>query len=150
MGDIDVQTLIEASKRSEIIERMRSFYAETDRLIAEHSPTCWNRGQCCSFGTFGHRLYVTALEVAYYLSAVELLTPITDDACPHAFDGKCHMRDHRPLGCRVYFCDPDAQSWQGPLTEDRLAELRKLHEQFDIPYLYADWMVVLKALSDRI
>jgi len=146
-GDICVTTLREAAKHPDLVERMRLFYAETNRRIGEHSPTCWNRGNCCFFGQFGHRLYVTALETAYYLSADEPVPEIAADACPYAFEGKCHMRDHRPLGCRIYFCDPDAQDWQGPMSEDRLALLRTLHEQFEIPYFYADWMCVLRTLQ---
>lgn len=146
-SDICVALLREAAQRAELIERMRSFYEETDRLIAEYSATCWNRGQCCAFSQYGHRLYVTALETAYYLSAGEPLPQITEDACPHASGGKCHVRDRRPLGCRIYYCDPKAHDWQGPLTEERLGRLRTLHMQLDVPYFYADWIVVLKALS---
>ena len=71
---------------------------------------------------------------------------ITADACPHARDGRCHARDRRPIGCRIFYCDPDAQEWQGPLTEAVLAQLRDLHERFEVPYFYADWMAALKAI----
>jgi hypothetical protein len=35
------------------------------------------------------------------------------------------------------------------MTEDRLARLRAFHEQLDIPYFCADWIVVLSALNTR-
>ena len=73
----------------------------------------------------------------------------TDDICPHAHEGRCHVRDRRPLGCRIFYCDPKAQAWQGPLTEDLLARLRKLHVELDVPYFYADWMLVMRALYSR-
>lgn len=145
-GHIPVDALLEAAKRPDVVAAMKDFYEETDRLIAEHAATCWNKGNCCRFGEFDHRLYVTALEVCYYLASGRLPIPPTTDACPHAYDGKCHARERRPLGCRVFFCDPAAQEWQGPLTEERLRCLRQLHEQLGVPYFYADWMAVLGAL----
>jgi len=146
LNDISVADLINASRCAEVIDAMRDFYAETDRLIAVHQPQCANRGLCCRFGEFGHRLYVTSLEVAYYLSGHPVPPVVEDDICPHAYDAACHARDHRPMGCRIFYCDPAAASWQGPLTEERLATLRTLHEKLNVPYIYADWMTFLKAL----
>ncbi len=147
--DIPVEMLRRAARRPEVVAAMQEFYAEADRQIAAHAPVCWNKGECCRFGEFGHRLYVTALEVVYYLALAEGagIPSITADACPHALGGKCHARPRRPLGCRVFYCDRGAQHWQGPLTEDCLAQLRRLHEQLDVPYFYADWITVLQALA---
>ena len=136
----------QAAQRADVVAAMRSFYAETDRLIAAHEPICRNRGRCCRFGQVGHRLYVTALEVAYYLAAGPPAPSIADDACPHAYDGGCHARDRRFLGCRVFFSDPASQAWQCPLIEERLAYLRRLHDELRVPYFYADWMRVLASL----
>jgi hypothetical protein len=138
-----------ASRRADVVEAMRSFYAETDCLIAAHEPVCRNCGRCCRFGEFGPRLYVTALEVAYYLAGGPLGRSIADDACPHAYDGACHARDRRFLLCRVFFCDPASQVWQGPLIEQRLACLRRLHDELHVPYFYADWTRVLTALEGK-
>lgn len=147
--DIPVAILREAARRPEVVTAMREFYTRADRRIAAHAPACWNKGECCRFGEFGHRLYVTALEVVYYLAAADgaEVPPVTRDACPHAVEDKCRARSRRPLGCRIFFCDPAARHWQGPLTEDLLEELRRLHEQLNVPYFYADWMAVLQALG---
>lgn len=151
--DIPVAALREAARRPEVIEAMRQFFADADAAIAAHKPTCWNRGACCRFGEFGHRLYVTALEVVHYLALDEIAPgeatapAIHDDACPHAIAGTCHARHRRPLGCRVFYCDPAAQFWQGPLTEEMLVRLRDLHQRFDVPYFYADWLAVLRAIG---
>jgi hypothetical protein len=139
--------LFAAARRPEVIAAIRELYAEVDREVAGQSPTCWNKGACCRFGEYGHRLYVTSLEVAYYLAAGGPAPRVTGNVCPHAWDGKCHARDCRPLGCRIFYCDPNAQHWQGPLTEKFLARLRKLHQQFDVPYVYADWITMLKNVS---
>ncbi len=159
--NVPIEALRAAARRPEVVAALRRFYLKADRRIAEKNATCWNRGQCCQFGQFGHRLYVTALEVVYYLaeaprqdpgvtpsaSSVVDVPPITQDACPHAFAGKCHARTRRPLGCRIFYCDPNTQAWQGPLTETLLAELRGLHESLAVPYFYADWLTVLRSLA---
>jgi len=146
-SEIPVAAVLQASRRPEVVAAMQSLYRDADRRISEQGATCWNKGDCCKFGRFGHRLYVTALETACYLAAGDATAPTEADVCPHAHDGKCHARDRRPLGCRVFYCDPAARSWQGPLTEEFLARLRTLHDELDVPYFYADWMTVLRALS---
>lgn len=133
--------------RDDVRTAMDAFYARADAAIAAQPGTCWNKGECCRFGEFGHRLYVTALEVAYYLGNGESGVPSSEDKCPHAFEGKCHARERRPLGCRIFYCDPAAQHWQGPLTERLLGELRHMHDELGVPYFYADWMTVLRQLT---
>jgi len=135
--------------REDVRAAMVAFYGRADAAIAAQPGTCWNKGECCRFGEFGHRLYVTALEVAYYLASGALGVPTGEDKCPHAFEGKCYARDRRPLGCRIFFCDPAAQHWQGPMTEKLLAELRGLHEELGVPYFYAEWMTILRTLHGR-
>ena len=72
---------------------------------------------------------------------------LIDDRCPHAQGDRCHVRDRRPLGCRIFYCDPKAQAWQGPLMEDQLARLHATHDELDVPYFYADRVLVLRALQ---
>jgi len=144
---VPLSVLLEHARRSEVVRAMREFYVEADREIEEQDPSCQNKGECCRFGEFGHRLYVTSLEIVYYLATGNLPPPVTADACPHSIDGKCHARNRRPLGCRVFYCDPNAQHWQGPLSERRLARLRAMHEQLQVPYMYTDWMAVVKAMQ---
>ncbi len=142
-----ISAVSSAAQREDVRLVMAAFYARADARIAAQPGTCWNKGACCRFGEFDHRLYVTALEVAYYLAMGEAKAPGVTDACPHAYEGKCHVRDRRPLGCRIFFCDPAAQDWQGPLTEELHAELRRMHDDLGVPYFYADWMTVLRHLS---
>lgn len=143
---IPVAAIREAAARPDVVTAMQRFYDQADRQIAEQTAVCWNRAECCKFGSFGHRLYVTTLEAAYYLATGDSPPDVPQDACPHAHGGKCHVRERRPLGCRVFFCDPAAQSWQGPVTEEQLARLRRLHGELGVEYIYADWIDVLFAL----
>ncbi len=82
--DTPIEVRFEAAGRPEVIQAMRAFYDQADRVIGEKAAACWNKGECCRFGRFGHRLYVTALEVCYYLGCEEGSPSVTDDACPHA------------------------------------------------------------------
>ncbi len=149
IDDIAVGALLEAAGRPEVVAAMQAFYAQADRRIAVQSATCWNRGACCRFGGFDHRLYVTALEVCHYLATGDAPPRVTADACPHAHAGACHARRRRPLGCRIFYCDPNAHHWQGPISEELLARLRTLHTELGVRYFYADWLTVLRALNDR-
>jgi len=141
-----IEDIIAAAMRADVVAAMVRFYDKADQRIASYKPACWNKGECCRFGAFGHRLYVTTMEAAYYLKFIHQPPSATDDACPYSLGGFCEIRPWRPLGCRIFHCDPRAGHWQGPLTEQLLAELRSLHNTLNVPYAYADWMEVIKAL----
>ena len=51
--------------------------------------------------------------------------PLDDGAtCPWQDGaGRCTARGARPLGCRVYFCDPSYEGQAEPLTEEFLGRL---------------------------
>jgi Fe-S-cluster containining protein len=125
--------------------RIDDFYRRADDAIAKRRPLCTNRGACCKFATAGHRLYVTDVEAAFFLirqrprRAAE-----SDEACPYQVDGLCTARDHRPLGCRIYFCDPASRDWQPPEYERRLEELKRIGEEFGIDYRYTEWLSALR------
>ena len=127
--------------------RMADFYNRVDAAIAAHRPTCWNRGACCQFAAYGHRLYVTEPELRYFAlgQAADRRIPADDaDACPYHTAGHCTARTHRPLGCRIFFCDESAQAWQGPEYERFLAELKAIGGSFDLPYAYREWLSALR------
>lgn len=140
-----------ASDRN-FVRAVAEVFAETDAIIADHSPVCTNRGLCCHFEAYDHRLFVTSTELAYFLSgfSVNLFAPENDAYCPYQIGGRCTAREHRPLGCRVFFCDPDSQSWQPGLTESMLIRLRAIGEAHDLPDVYADWTDSLRELGGQI
>jgi len=142
-------SIAEQAQRFELADRMARFYQEVDGAVAAHKPTCQNRGACCKFASFGHRLYVTDLELAYFHHCQEdrLRAPTSDGACPYQVGGLCTARDHRPLGCRIFFCDESAKAWQGPEYERFLARLKQLGDELGVPYRYREWLSALVGLS---
>ncbi len=136
-----------AAGRDDVHAALIDFYQRLDADIRSRGPTCWLSGKCCSFDTYGHRLYATGLEIAWLvqqldtagrarLAAAELPAM---DGCPFQIDKLCTTHALRPLGCRVFFCDPSAQGWQNDLYERHLAELRAMHRRLGVPYAYVEW-----------
>src|SRR5690606_10959533 len=107
---------------------------------------------CCRFESYGHRLYVTTVELAYFLANLTepLKAPPDRGFCPYQVEGRCTARAARPAGCRIYFCDPAAQGWQPELTEAVLAELARVGERFELPYAYGEWTEALRELGGQI
>lgn len=125
---------------------VEALYADLDSTISSHNPTCWNYGKCCRFGEFGHRLYVTAVELAHFVRGMApAWKPPTADssACPYQIEGKCTARTHRPLGCRIFYCDPNSQDWQNGEYEKRLAQLKGIGASHEVPYRYLEWLSAL-------
>jgi len=141
----------DAARRAAVDTDLRRVYQHLADAIAERRPTCWLSGACCKFDTYGHRLYVTALEVAWLIDQLDAAArqrlagaalPRLD-GCPFQAEKLCTVHDVRPLGCRIFFCDASAQSWQGEVYEAALNDLRLLHERHDIEYAYMEWRAAL-------
>jgi Fe-S-cluster containining protein len=154
------------TRHSSLSDAVGHILAEVERDIAARKPVCRASGRCCKFEAYGHRLYVTAAELSHFAATLSLQnqkskiknqdSPIvslpqffsTDkpEGCPYQIDGLCTARDARPLGCRIYFCDENAQSWQNEVYEKYHAQLRELHERFHLPYRYLEWRAALREL----
>lgn len=130
---------------------IRQIYRELDEDIAARSPTCWLSGKCCHFESYGHRLFVTGLEVAWVAqqfdssqwdrlagSELELM-----DGCPFQSGKLCGIHAVRPLGCRIFYCDPAAQGWQQEVYETYQRAIRALHESHEVEYQYLEWRAAL-------
>jgi hypothetical protein len=50
--------------------------------------------------------------------------------------GLCTARERRPLGCRVYFCDPKFVDAGPAISEQYVAAFKQLHNQTGIPWEY--------------
>lgn len=52
---------------SNVDRAISDLYAHLDRRIDTYRPVCRSSGRCCKFESFGHRLYVTGLEISRFL-----------------------------------------------------------------------------------
>ena len=60
----------DAARRDEISQAIRSLYDDLDQAVRDRRPVCNASGRCCKFEAYGHRLYVTGLEIAWFLVGV--------------------------------------------------------------------------------
>ena len=119
---------------------LRELYAQLDAAVARLAPVCRISGRCCRFREYGHTLFLSAPEFEYLLSeAPDPVRPLDDgETCPWQDDhGRCTAREARPLGCRVYFCDPSYQDAAPELSEHSIAGLKRLTERHGLPWSYA-------------
>ena len=147
--ELPVVRIRELADDPQFLSVVCSLYERLDGRIAAHQPVCRGRGTCCRFDDFGHRLYVTPVELAFFVGTVGTEAPLDSEAtaCPYQIDGLCQARASRPMGCRVFFCESAGRGWQERLAESTLAQLRMLHERFQVPYAYTDWFVALRQLA---
>ena len=113
-------------------------YAEADREVAAAGPVCVASGRCCRFKEYGHVLYLSSLEADILLEgAPPYDQPVSPDFCPFQKDKLCTAREPRPLGCRVYYCDPAYQESGNRITEEYLRRLKQLAEASGVEWRYA-------------
>ena len=172
----------DAVRRAEVDAAIRALHADLDRAVAERGATCWQSGDCCRFDDYGHRLYVTGLEAAWFLDqrmareregdadravtgavgpdaargdevAVRLpmATPAPPassatacPACPYQIDNRCTVHAVRPMGCRVFFCEPGTEDWQRDAYERFHARMQRLHTAHGLVYRYMEWRAALE------
>lgn len=114
-------------------------YREVDREVAAAGPVCVASGRCCRFKEYGHTLFLSNLEAEVLLAGAPPYDPaaVTPDFCPFQHGNLCTARESRPLGCRVYYCDPNYQDTAGVISEKYLARLKRLAEEHGSAWLYA-------------
>ncbi len=146
-----------AARTEPVDSTLRSIYREIAESTRTARPICVASGKCCRFEAYGHRLYVTGLEVAWFLDQFEALgrsVTLAEIAaargagtCPFLAEGFCSVHTIRPFACRTFFCDPRSEAWQTELHESCHGRVRALHEQLQLPYWYGEWRQVLEAAS---
>lgn len=119
-------------------QKVLELYQEVDRAVAAAGPICVASGRCCRFKEYGHTLFLSNLEAEVLLAqAPPYEQPVSADFCPFQKDKLCTAREPRPLGCRVYFCDPTYQETAQQITETYLRRLKELAEQQGVEWRYA-------------
>ena len=140
------QDWADAAANAALDAQLRALYDALEQEITRRSPTCWISGLCCKFDSYGHRLYVTGLEIAWMVGRLDeagrrrlLQADATHDGCTFQADKLCTIRELRPLGCRLFYCDPTAEPWLNDVYEAFLSRLRSLHDEHSLPYAYMEW-----------
>jgi Fe-S-cluster containining protein len=145
-----------AAERPDVRDAVHRIYTDLAAQIATRRPVCEMSGRCCRFEEYGHRLYVTTIELATFLHALQQggQTAQIDSAiqswdgagCPFQISKLCGVHPIRPFGCRIFFCDPTATQWQQDQYEHFHATLKRLHDDLAVPYFYLEWRQALGIL----
>src|SRR5437867_7094860 len=124
---------------SEVLrQQVLDLYREVDREVQAAGPVCVASGRCCRFKEYGHVLYLSNLEADVLLSAAPAYdTLVSTDFCPFQKENLCTARAPRPLGCRVYYCDPNYQETGNQITERYLQQLKQLAQDHNVAWRYA-------------
>lgn len=113
-------------------QKVRFVYAVADNAVAAAGPKCDASGKCCHFTEYGHSLFISHFEAEILLeNAPPYETPVSRDGCPFQVGGLCTARDARPLGCRIYFCDPAYEQRMVEITEACLSRLKAIADKYD-------------------
>lgn len=137
MSPPDVADALDAGR---FRDALHAIYADLDAEVARLGPACQLSGRCCRFVEYDHTLFLSAPEAALLLAeAPPPARPLDDGAtCPwQDAHGRCTAREARPVGCRVYFCDPAYEGQAPELSERFLGRLKRLADALDLPWAYA-------------
>jgi Fe-S-cluster containining protein len=133
-----------------INEQVEQVYRWIDsRLVSQGlGDECMGCGKCCDFRRFGHRLYVTGCETAYFASKIgrENIKLMNGGVCPYLIDGKCSVYKYRFSGCRIFNCRGD-NNFQNELSEKVIRKFKQICEVNDIRYQYMEISQALKSAS---
>jgi Fe-S-cluster containining protein len=143
------EAVISAAKNSEAMAAVAEVYADLAAAVAERKPICVISGRCCHFEAYGHRLYVSTLELARFCADTQPQAPGNWDGtgCPFQRAKLCGVHAARPMGCRIFFCDATSTAWQHGLYEALHNRLRGLHEKLNVPYYYVEWRSALREIG---
>jgi hypothetical protein len=131
---VTAELAIPEALRRQVLE----LYRQVDEAVARAGPVCVASGRCCRFKEYGHVLFVSSLEADVLLAAApEYDRPVSPDFCPFQRGNLCTAREPRPLGCRVYYCDPAYQETGSTITEEYLGRLKQLADVNGVPWRYA-------------
>jgi Fe-S-cluster containining protein len=136
--------------KPEIREQLMALYAEVDAAVANAGPKCDASGRCCRFVEWDHVLYISSPEAEFLLDgAPPFQQPVGIETCPFQKERLCTAREHRPLGCRVYFCDPAYQTTGNDIMEAAVQKLKQFCDCANIPWRYAPLHVFLNESPHR-
>ncbi|MFN3467675.1 MAG: hypothetical protein ACK4WF_08250, partial [Candidatus Brocadiales bacterium] len=62
---------------------------------------------------------------------------IKKEVCPYLVNNLCAAREHRTLGCRVFFCQKDWQDTSQDLYETYYRKIKGLAMKYQLEWSYA-------------
>ncbi len=139
--------------RPELWRELEELYLDLGRELEALRPVCQSSGRCCRFKAYGHELWTTRLELDYLVAHAGLPEAPSRESgtCPYLQEGLCSVRDHRMLGCRIYFCDARYAGAMSPLYEKYHARIKELHRRHGVVYRYGELLASLRELpGDKI
>ncbi len=126
--------------------KVLELYDEVGRAVAKAGPVCVASGRCCHFKEFDHVLFVTSMEAEILLEKPPPPDgPSLPDRCPYQKNKLCTAHDRRPLGCRIYYCDPGYQETAHQISEEFLRKLKALAEEHGEEWRYAPLQTFMEA-----
>lgn len=152
MSDQLREIVAAAAARPDVREAVAALYEAVQREIDARRPLCVVSGRCCRFEEFGHRLFVTTMELAAFqhdLAKADYsgMAGWDGKGCPFQKNKLCGVHSIRPFGCRIFFCDATSTDWQHAVYERFHAGLRRSHEALCVPYRYLEWRAALQQLG---
>jgi Fe-S-cluster containining protein len=146
-----------AKGRPEALAAVGRIYHDLQAEIDRRKPLCAASGRCCRFEEFGHRLFITTIELAKFAhdreggvlsdEVMESVGNWDGRGCPFQVEGLCGVHLIRPFGCRIFFCDSTATDWQQEQYEHFHAQMKQLHQEMGVPYYYVEWRQGLRAIG---
>jgi Fe-S-cluster containining protein len=138
------RTLSPADK-ADLYAELEEIYRDIDAAIGVHTPICEQSGVCCRFAESEHRLYTSDVEFMYLSDHVDMTVPVPEaDVCPFMHEKMCTVRDHRMVGCRIYYCDPSFSGTMEALYEEFHARVKALTTRFGLEWNYSDFMTRMR------
>lgn len=106
---------------------LRELLADLDNQVRARGPTCWTSGRCCNFDAYGHRLYVTGLEIAWVLSRLDVSPPESSAAQGSSADSPSQTPRRLPI-LSAKTMEPDAQPLPAacPYQVDKLCSIHAI------------------------
>ncbi len=124
---------------------IKEIYKKLEAELASINPGCNACGTCCHFDEFGHVLYTSTTETDYIRDNVEIPDFDPDkNVCPFLVNYECSIREHRALGCRIFFCNPDYKETLQEIYERYHTIIKDLVVSNDVEWQYAPMLKMLK------
>jgi Fe-S-cluster containining protein len=129
---------------STVREKVLAIYDWADAKVVAAGPKCEASGRCCRFSEYGHTLYLSEIEAEVLLETAPAYDAVSAASCPFLVNNLCVAREERPLGCRVYFCDPSFKNCMQDIMEAGIGHLKRITQEAGTQWRYAPLHIFLQ------